>query len=435
MPRPRNPLPAYLRHPSGRARVAWTDAAGVRHFRMLPGPFDSLESRAAYRAFLAELEAAPHRAVTPAPSSRTVADILLAYLDHAERHYLDADGNPTDEVRHVKTACRAVRELYADTPAESFGPLALKAVRQKFIDKRWSRKVVNARVERVKRVFRWAVAEELVPPAVYQALVAVEGLRRGRTPARETEPVTPVDDAAVDATLPHLHRHVRGLVTFQRLTGCRPSEACRVRRCDIDTGGAVWLYKPARHKTQWRGKSRTIAVGPRAQRLLREFFTQDINDYLFSPWRAVEELVVERGKNRKTPKYPSHMRRNEKKRVGGKRKRPPAERYTRRSYLTAVARACDRAFPPDGELARRDGESAAKWWAGLTADQRAAVKEWRKSHRWHPNQLRHSFATRVRREFDLEAAGAALGHTKMSATEIYAARDEQRSFLVASRIG
>src|SRR5205823_5976804 len=102
---------------------------------------------------------------------------------------------------------------------------------------------------RVKRVFKWAVAEELVPPSVHQALAAVTGLQRGRTPARESEPVSPVDDARVTAVLPFLNRHVRGLIEFQRLTGCRPGEACQVRQCDIDTSGPVWFFRPVQHKT------------------------------------------------------------------------------------------------------------------------------------------------------------------------------------------
>jgi integrase len=130
-----------------------------------------------------------------------------------------------------------------------------------------------------------AVAEELVPASVHQALAAVSGLRRERTPARESEPVEPVDDAVVDDTVAHLNRHVRGLVEFQRLTGRRPGEACRIRRCDIDTGGAVWLYKPAHHKTAWKEKSRTVAIGPKAQELLKGYFTPNIEDYLFSPRR------------------------------------------------------------------------------------------------------------------------------------------------------
>jgi hypothetical protein len=94
---------------------------------------------------------------------------LLAYLEHAGQHYRGPDGSSTDEHRHIKSAIRYVRELYGEIPAADFGPLALKAVRQKFVQQNWCRKTANARVEWVRRVFKWAVAEELIPPTVYQA--------------------------------------------------------------------------------------------------------------------------------------------------------------------------------------------------------------------------------------------------------------------------
>jgi integrase len=392
MARPRNTIPSYLPHTqSGRARAVWTDATGIRRFRLLPGPYESAESRGAFARLLLELDAAPHTATrTPDPAGVTVNELLLAYAEHAERHYRGPDGLPTDEVRHIKTACRVVRELYGTIRAAEFGPLALKAVRQQFVASGWSRKTVNARVDRVRRVFCWGVAEELAPPTVYQALAAVAGLQKGRTSARDHEPVGPVDDATVDTVLPFLNRHVRGLVEFQRLTGCRPGESCRVRRCDIDTGGAVWLYRPTTHKGTWRGKVRTIPIGPKAQALLREFFTPNLDDYLFSPRRTVEEFNAAKSAARRTPRYTSHMRRNTRKRVGSRRKQPPGEKYNRRSYVTAVNRACDRAFPPTGELARRAGESATKWRARLTAEQRAELKQWQQAHRWSPNRLRHT---------------------------------------------
>ncbi|MDB5311932.1 MAG: hypothetical protein JWO38_6134 [Gemmataceae bacterium] len=431
MPRPRNSIPSYLPHQSGRARAVWTDSTATRRFKLLPGPFESPESRAAFARLLLELDVAPHHGGQPADSGGlTVNEILLAYLRHAELHYRGPDGLPTDEVRHVKAACRHVRELYGTALAVEFGPLALKAVRQRFVVLGWCRKTINARVERIRRAFRWAVGEELIPPSVHQALAAVTGLQRGRTPARETEPIGPVDDPTVDATLPHLNRHVRGLVEFQRLTGCRPGEACRVRRTDLDTGGPVWLYRPAQHKGSWRGRPRTIAVGPKAQALLREYFTPSLADYLFSPRRAVDERSAER----KTPRYPSHMARNAKKRKA-KPRRAPKERYTRLSYGTAVDRACDKAFPPPPPLCQELGESATKWRKRLTADQRAELKAWRKAHRWHPNQLRHSFATRVRKEHGLEAAQVLLGHAKADVTQVYAERDLDLAVSVAAKIG
>jgi site-specific recombinase XerD len=50
------------------------------------------------------------------------------------------------------------------------------------------------------------------------------------------------------------------------------------------------------------------------------------------------------------------------------------------------------------------------------------VKAWRLSHRWHPNQLRHSFGTVVREKFGLEVAQTLLGHAKADITQVYAER-------------
>jgi integrase len=437
---PRKLVPSYLKHKqSGRARAVWTDQAGVRHNKLLPGEHDSAESKAAYVKLVAECAAAS--AVTDAPPNViTVNEVLLAYLVHAQQHYRTDDGSASDEIRHLKTVSRYVRELYGNTPAIQFGPKALKAVRERFIGERWCRKVVNARVERVRRIFKWAVAEELIPASVSHALEAVTGLQRGRTQATESEPVGPVDDAVVDATLAHVNRHVGGLIEFQRLTGCRPGEACVVRRCDIDASSDGWVYKPASHKTAWKGKDRTIPIGPKAQALLKQFFTPDIGDYLFSPRRAVEEFRAERSAKRKTPRYDSHMKRNETKRVGAKRRRPPGKRYNRLGYLTAVTRACDRAFPPPPELApkQKDNgkmESRAAWWKRLDKSQQDAVKAWRKAHHWHPNQLRHSYATKVRKAFDLEAAQVMLGHARADVTQVYAEKNGKLAAKVAAVIG
>ena len=434
MPPARNRTPSYLPHKqSGRGRAIWYDASGTRQQKLLPGAFDSPESRTAFARLQLELETSPAATVAN-PAALVMAELLVAYLEHAEQHYRGPDGKPTSTLHEVKIVLRTVRELYAALPVTEFGPLKLKAVRQKWIESQLVRTECNRRVGIVKRVFKWAVAEELVAPAVYQALAAVAGLQRGRTPARESEPVRPIRDEDIDATLPYLNRHVAGLVEFQRHTGCRPGEACRVRRCDIDTGGAVWFYKPATHKTAWKGKSRIIAVGPKAQAIIKQFFTPDISDYLFSPVRAVAEVRTRRAASRKTPRYPSSLKRDATRRVKNP-KRQPAERYKVDSYSHAIERACNQAFPPVGELARREKESVAKWWARLTAEQRAAVKTWRKEHRWHPNQLRHTFATKVRKDHGLEAVQVLLGHAKADVTQVYAERNEGLAASVAAKIG
>jgi integrase len=103
----------------------------------------------------------------------------------------------------------------------------------------WSRKLINQRVGRVRRAFKFGVENELVPAAVLHALAAVPGLQAGRTAARETAPVEPADDAVVDATQPFLRPAVRAMVWVQRLTGMRPGEVCQLRAADHDTGGPV----------------------------------------------------------------------------------------------------------------------------------------------------------------------------------------------------
>jgi integrase len=429
MPRPRNAVPQPRQH-KGRA-VLDVYENGDRRTRTL-GAWGSEEADAEYKRFLAEF--ATGETKRPSGPDVTVNEILLAFMKHAEQHYRQPDGTPTSEVWCLRLALKPLRELYGHTSAREFGPRALKTLREHMIGLEWSRGPVNAAVERVRRAFKWAASEEMIPASVFHSLQTVSGLRAGRSAAKERDPIQPVEDAVVDATLPFLNRHVRGLVEFQRLTGCRPGEACVIRQRDIDTGGSIWLYKPPHHKNAWRGKSRTVAIGPKAQELLKEFFTPNTDDYLFSPRRAFEERLAERAVKRKPPCYPSHEKRNVAKRTAPP-KRLLAETYDHGSYGLAIDRACDRAFPPPAPLAQREDETAAEWWARLDERQRDEVKVWRKTRRWHPNQLRHSFATRVRKEHGLEAAQVLLGHSKADTTQIYAERDFELAGRVASEIG
>jgi integrase len=441
MPRPRKAQPAYLHHkPTNQAYVRIPDGNGGRKTVYL-GEHASAESKVEYRRLLAELDAAasPAAVIRAEPKLKAARDVLVSevYRDfwaHAQQHYRRADGSPTNELPQYRQTFRIVLDLYGGTPAAEFGPLALKAVRLKMVEAGWTRKLVNQRVGRVKRVFKWATSEQLVPVATYTALATVTGLQAGRTTAPDPDPVEPVADEIVDATLPHLNRHVRGMVEFQRLTGCRPGEACVVRRADIDTGGAVWLYRPKQHKTAWRGKPRTIAIGPKAQELLKEFFTPNLDDYLFSPRRAVEEFHAERSANRKTPKYASHMKRNANVRKANPQLKP-AEVYDVNAYGHAIDRACNKAFPAPEPLGQRDDETAAEWETRLTDEQKKQLRVWQREHQWHPNQLRHAFATAVRKRHGLEAAQVLLGHERADVTQVYAERNEALAARVAAKIG
>jgi site-specific recombinase XerC len=177
------------------------------------------------------------------------------------------------------------------------------------------------------------------------------------------------------------------------------------------------VYRPAHHKLAHRGKTRSVAVGPKAQQILARFLPADPADYFFSPRRAVAALHAARTANRKTPKYPSHMARNAAKRGKG---RPHSNCYTADSYGRAVGRGVERC---NADRARHNVPEGAH---GPNLP--------RIPH-WHPNQLRHAHATEVRKRYGLEAAGASLGHSKMSATEVYAERDMGLATRVALELG
>jgi integrase len=227
------------------------------------------------------------------------------------------------------------------------------------------------------------------------------------------------------------------MVQLQYLTGMRPGEVVVMRGIDIDMTSPVWLYRPGsdrglhgQHKTAWRGHKRVIAIGPRAQEIVRKHLKSDMCAYLFSPADSIAFFRAEQRKNRKSRVQPSQVSRKRR-----KPDRQPGERYTVGSYDHAVAVACSRAFPPPEPLARKEKETARAWQRRLTPEEKVAVKQWRREHRWHPNQLRHTKATEIRREVGLDAARVVLGHRSAQVTETYAEIDTKKAVEVMARLG
>ena len=261
------------------------------------GKYGSPESIAKYNRLLQEWMAGgpvdrsdlKHGAATKGRAEFTVDEVILAFWEHAEAHYRGPDGSPTGEVGNFRDALRPVRRLYGHTRAIQFGPLALRAVRDEMVRSGLARTTVNARVNRIRRVFRWAASLELVPSSVPQGLATVAGLQQGRTPAPEPEGVGPVRVGDVEATLPHLPSPVAAMVRVQLVSGCRAGEVVRMRACDIAMVGPIWEYRPSAHKTAWRGHDRVVLLGPRAQEVIRGLLKADREAYLFDPCQAVRE--------------------------------------------------------------------------------------------------------------------------------------------------
>lgn len=364
------------------------------------GRYGTPESLAKYHALVQEyLTRPPESDPTPAAGnpSITVGELILAFWKAHLAHYRHPDGTPTGELDNYRDSLRPLHRLYGELPAREFTPLLLKELRKSMINANLARSTINQRIGRVVRMFKWCTSEELVPVAVYEALRTVSGLPRNRSEARESPPIGPVDDAYVNAIQPFVARQVWAMVELQRLSGMRPGEVVLMRSCDLDREGDVWFYSPSKHKTAHHGKTRRIALGPRAQDVIRPWLESNSSTYLFSPRDAMAEFRAEQRRRRKTRLYPCQAARK----PSPSSRRRLGDRYTTRSYHHAVRNACRRAgIPP-----------------------------------WHPNQIRHTLATRIRHAFDLESARAVLGHSDLKTSEIYAERDSSQAASVMRQIG
>lgn len=415
MPTLKSKLPSYRLHRASRQAVVTLNGKDV-----YLGVHGTDESRENYRRVIEEW-LANHRQLptqgAPGASRGTMSDLtidqlFLSYWDFVQQYYRK-NGQPTNEVDLIRRALRPMLKLYGRRPVRLFGPLALKACRDRLIADGLTRGAINKHIGRCKRFLKWATENELIPADVYHAVSTVRGLRRGRSSAAESQPVRAVPDGLVDAVLPFLNRHVDAMIRIQRLTGMRPGEIVIMRTRDVDKTGRLWSYSPHSHKTEHHDRERLIYLGPQAQVLLEPFLLPDQDAYIFSPRVVLAEHRAQLRRLRKTPMTPSQARRCRKRDP----RRQPGDRYTTRSYYHAIRDACRRAFPvPEG----LDAKEAALW---------------RQERWWSPNQLRHSAATRLRREFGLDAARVVLGHRSPAVTEVYAELDQSRAADIMAKVG
>ena len=391
-------LPALRHHRrSGNARVR---IGGIEHWL---GPWGSADSRLRYDELIAawitsgrkSVEAvkrqpppAPVAAETELPTSAdvTVGELARAWIAAIERERAGCHKRASNWNGAI-AAARALRSV-ATMPAKDFGPRALQEVRRRLVDTPFlrkrrlpdgtetfdaiprSRRYVNDTVGRIRQLFNWAVGLELIPPERAYALSRVRALPVGA--GRETDRRTEVSAEVVEATLAHLTDEARALVLFIRWTGCRPSEAMRLRMVDIhDRDRPTWRYRPPMHKTAHRGQQRDVPIGPQARSILeRHAEGRAPEDHVFDPRRSLARVVS----NGATIK----LRRRASPRVG--------LMFTPAAVRVAIQRAAVA--------------------AGVQA--------------WTPYQLRYLRLREIRRDYGPEAARATAGHTRDSMTAHYA---------------
>ena len=162
MPRKRHRIPSLRHHkPSGQAVVTLD---GRDHYL---GKWGSDASQASYDSLISCWMANGRRLPQDDPRpTLTIRSLAAAYLKHAEAYYRKPDGRPTNEVCNLAASLRPLVRMAANEDAATFGPRALARVRELMIQDGLARKTINGRIRRIRRVFRWAAREELLPAAV-----------------------------------------------------------------------------------------------------------------------------------------------------------------------------------------------------------------------------------------------------------------------------
>lgn len=394
MPR-RLKTPTYRLHkPSGRAVLT----LNRRDFYL--GPFGSQASRNEYDRLIAEWLANGRRLPDQATQDLTINELVLRYYGFCESYY-SGRRNVAKMLSRIRAALRPLGELFGrSSAAAGFGPKALMLVRAHHAASGLARKTVNDNTQIIKRMFKWAVREEIIPPSVHHGLGAVEGLRAGESLAREPRKVEPVPDAYVEAVVPLVLPPVRAMIRLQQLTGMRSGEVTIIRTGDLEMTKSLWIYRPRQHKSEYRGFDRNIVLGPQAQRIILPFLRPNLEEYLFRPDEAEAQRDAERGRRRQTPLWPSSLKRRQRNRRRSVN-RAPGDHYSVDTFAQAIRRACARARVPA----------------------------------WTPHQLRHSYATRIRKSHGIEAARVMLGHQHVGVTEVYAERDQTVAATIASTNG
>lgn len=343
---PNPPVPLILRYFADRKSACVYIGAK----RRLLGPWPehpnppSMEVQAAFRRIADRWQnGLPLDA--PDPGEISVAGMVDQVTDWAAKRY--RAGN---EAANIRGAARDLLALFADKQAREFKPMDMEQLQGYMVRKGHTRSGVNKRLGLVRRIFSRGVAMGLVDSTVLVGLKTVSPIRPGDAPEANTRGA--VDDATINATLEHLPPVIAAMIRFQRLTGCRPGECCRVNLGEIvRESESLWVYRPRQHKTAHRGKPREILIGPRGIELLKPWLRAD-GLPLFSPKLSA-----------RCPDSP-------------KKSRAPGDSFKASSYAHAIARGCER--------------------AGVAV--------------WSPNQLRKARGQELRNTLGIEVSAAALGH-------------------------
>ena len=334
----------------------------------------------------------------PQSAAAGIREIVDLYLSAIEMEY--SRNEHKNHRLDLHKLCNHLGDAY---PIDAVTDLTLEDFRTAQVKEGRTVGVINKRTNRIRQFYRWAAKRGHVGREVSSLLAEIKPLKVNKksrvAPVRHMGAVSWEDAKQL---FPFVSPTIRAMITVQFWGGMRADEVCRLTPNQLRVDGTTWTYIPDEHKTDSHGRP-LVKILPEPARMALVPYLEHVtgDEFIFTPKRSWTEWTCERGRKpeRKCPKYPSEIIREEKRKE--KRKRQPLrrhfnDRYTSDTYGQAI----------------KFGHARAKRW-GETIPH------------WTSHQLRGGMATLVDKHLGADAARAWLGHSDVAVTEGYIHRETE----------
>lgn len=362
----------------------------------------------------------------------TIVEMVDQFWAHSKRV-----GKSSSYLSEVRIACRPMLEQWGDLPVSRFtarhmvklrGYWLAYSERRKVDDKPapLNRNTINGRLKIIRGIFGWGVEEGIVSEITHHGLCQAKGVTASDPAVSRSTPKRPATPEQLEAVAEYLPEIVVDMITLQSLptVAMRPGELIGMTMAEIDQSDPeAWIYSPADHKTAWKGKTREIALGPKAQAIVSKYLlrrgTVDAEAPVFPRWLILEQSKQQELANRERKRQErEEAERQQAKREGRELRLAPR-------YGPYGKRAAQQAVVDIHGDARRTDRPGAEFW-DVTAFRRMLARACEQAGvpKFSAHQLRHAALTRLHRDLGanpeaLEITRAVAGHSSAKTTERY----------------
>ena len=193
----------------------------------------------------------------------TNKQMVRKYLEHCEDYY---GTGPRSTTAAVELAVRPLVALCGHLDGLALSDL--KRIRLAMLEANLARSTINARIDKIVRMFRWLECEDYVPPGTYHRLRTLAHLKRGRSKAVDPPKRQPVDARTVQATLEKCPPLLQDMLAVQWFTGCRSGSLVAAHSDQFICDNTHMSWHP-KHKTAYLDHEVELPIGPKCQKILR----------------------------------------------------------------------------------------------------------------------------------------------------------------------